>query len=94
LFEPIKAYGPRLYAVLFCERRIIIKLLVSMFQGNPQKRYMFFCDCASAVDTVDKMQFITRPDIFTKFNDIRHKLHYLSITVKIVKIKSLRNFRK
>ena len=41
-----------------------------MFQGNPQKRYMFFCDCASAVDTVDKMQFVTRPDIFTKFNDL------------------------
>ena len=40
------------------------------------------------------MQFITRPDIFTKFNDIRHKLQDLSITVKIVKIKSLRNFRK
>ena len=27
--------------------------------------------CASAVDTVDKMQLRTRSDIFTKFNDIR-----------------------
>jgi len=47
-----------------------------------------FCDCASAVDTVDKMQFRSRPDIFTKFNDIRHKLQDLSITVRIVKINS------
>jgi len=44
--------------------------------------------CASAVDTVDKMQLRTRSDILTKFNDIRHKLQDLSITVKIVKINS------
>ena len=55
---------------------------------KPAEEIHVFCDCASAVDTVDKMHFITRPDIFTKFNDIRHKLQDLSITVKIVKINS------
>ena len=31
---------------------------------KPAEEIHVFCDCASAVDTVDKMQFITRPDIF------------------------------
>ena len=71
-----------------------IKYFGQYVSRKPAEEIHVFCDCASAVDIVDKMQFITHPDIFTKFNDIRHKLQDLSITVKIVKIKSLRNFRK
>ena len=31
---------------------------------NPVEVIHVFCDCASAVDSVDKIQFRTRPDIF------------------------------
>ena len=65
-----------------------IKYFGQYVSRKPAEEIHVFCDCASAVDTVDKMQFITRPDIFTKFNNIIHKLQDLSITVKIVKINS------
>jgi len=63
-----------------------IKYFGQYVSRKPAEEIHVFCDCANAVDTVDKMQFITRPDIFTKFNDIIHKLQDLSITVKTVKI--------
>jgi len=53
---------------------------------NSVEEIYVFCDCASAVDSVDKMQFRTRPDIFNKFQDIINQVQDLSIKVTLVKI--------
>ena len=41
---------------------MVIKYFGQYVSRKPAEEIHVFCDCASAVDTVDKMQFITRPD--------------------------------
>jgi len=41
-----------------------IKYFGQFVSRKPAEEIHLFCDCASAVDTVDKMHFITRPHIF------------------------------
>ena len=47
-----------------------------------------FSDCYAAIESIERMKFHTRPDIFIKIQDLRLQLLKLSIIIQLVHVKA------